>query len=577
MNIQALINDKVSQALEAAGAPAGSPAAVRQSAKPQFGDYQANGVMGVAKQLGTNPREFAQKVIDVLDLDGIASKTEIAGPGFINIFLSEEFLAKQADAALADERLGVAQEAQQTIVADYSAPNVAKEMHVGHLRSTIIGDAVVRTLEFLGHKVIRANHIGDWGTQFGMLIANLERVQQESGEVSMELSDLEAFYRESKKLYDEDAEFAERARNYVVKLQGGDAFCLDMWKKLVDVTMIQNQRNYDRLNVSLTRDDVMGESMYNDMLPGIVADLKEKGLAQEDDGAQVVFLEEFKNKDGEPMGVIIQKRDGGFLYTTTDIACAKYRYETLGADRVLYFIDSRQHQHLMQAWTIVRKAGYVPEAVTLEHHAFGMMLGKDGRPFKTRAGGTVRLADLLDEAEERAKALIESKNPDLDADEKAEIATTVAMAAVKYADLSKHRTTDYVFDWDNMLAFEGNTAPYMQYAYTRVASIFAKAGVSPDNLTGDIKITEEKEKALIAKLLQFEEAVQSVSREGQPHILCSYLFELAGQFSSFYEACPILIAEDESVKQSRLKLAALTAKTIKHGLSLLGINTLERM
>ncbi|ELE8118590.1 arginine--tRNA ligase [Vibrio fluvialis] len=577
MNIQALINDKVSQALEAAGAPAGSPAAVRQSAKPQFGDYQANGVMGVAKQLGTSPREFAQKVIDVLDLDGIASKTEIAGPGFINIFLSEEFLAKQADAALADERLGVAQEAQQTIVADYSAPNVAKEMHVGHLRSTIIGDAVVRTLEFLGHKVIRANHIGDWGTQFGMLIANLERVQQESGEVSMELSDLEAFYRESKKLYDEDAEFAERARNYVVKLQGGDAFCLDMWKKLVDVTMIQNQRNYDRLNVSLTRDDVMGESMYNDMLPGIVADLKEKGLAQEDDGAQVVFLEEFKNKDGEPMGVIIQKRDGGFLYTTTDIACAKYRYETLGADRVLYFIDSRQHQHLMQAWTIVRKAGYVPEAVTLEHHAFGMMLGKDGRPFKTRAGGTVRLADLLDEAEERAKALIESKNPDLDADEKAEIATTVAMAAVKYADLSKHRTTDYVFDWDNMLAFEGNTAPYMQYAYTRVASIFAKAGVSPDNLTGDIKITEEKEKALIAKLLQFEEAVQSVSREGQPHILCSYLFELAGQFSSFYEACPILIAEDESVKQSRLKLAALTAKTIKQGLSLLGINTLERM
>ncbi|MBY7781564.1 arginine--tRNA ligase [Vibrio fluvialis] len=577
MNIQALINDKVSQALEAAGAPAGSPAAVRQSAKPQFGDYQANGVMGVAKQLGTNPREFAQKVIDVLDLDGIASKTEIAGPGFINIFLSEEFLAKQADTALADERLGVAQEAQQTIVADYSAPNVAKEMHVGHLRSTIIGDAVVRTLEFLGHKVIRANHIGDWGTQFGMLIANLERVQQESGEVSMELSDLEAFYRESKKLYDEDAEFAERARNYVVKLQGGDAFCLDMWKKLVDVTMIQNQRNYDRLNVSLTRDDVMGESMYNDMLPGIVADLKQKGLAQEDDGAQVVFLEEFKNKDGEPMGVIIQKRDGGFLYTTTDIACAKYRYETLGADRVLYFIDSRQHQHLMQAWTIVRKAGYVPEAVTLEHHAFGMMLGKDGRPFKTRAGGTVRLADLLDEAEERAKALIESKNPDLDADEKAEIATTVAMAAVKYADLSKHRTTDYVFDWDNMLAFEGNTAPYMQYAYTRVASIFAKAGVSPDNLTGDIKITEEKEKALIAKLLQFEEAVQSVSREGQPHILCSYLFELAGQFSSFYEACPILIAEDESVKQSRLKLAALTAKTIKQGLSLLGINTLERM
>lgn len=576
VNIQALINDKVSQALEAAGAPAGSPAAVRQSAKPQFGDYQANGVMGVAKKLGTNPREFAQKVLDVLDLEGIASKTEIAGPGFINIFLSDEFLAKSAEAALADARLGVAKEAAQTIVADYSAPNVAKEMHVGHLRSTIIGDAVVRTLEFLGHNVIRANHIGDWGTQFGMLIANLERVQQENGEVSMELSDLEAFYRESKKLYDEDEEFAVKARSYVVKLQGGDEYCREMWKKLVDITMVQNQRNYDRLNVSLTRENVMGESMYNDMLPGIVADLKAQGLAKEDDGAQVVYLDEYQNKDGDPMGVIVQKRDGGYLYTTTDIACAKYRYETLGADRVLYFIDSRQHQHLMQAWTIVRKAGYVPETVSLEHHAFGMMLGKDGRPFKTRAGGTVRLAALLDEAEQRATKLIEEKNSDWSEDEKANIAKTVAMAAVKYADLSKHRTTDYIFDWDNMLAFEGNTAPYMQYAYTRVASIFSKAGISMDELSGSILVSEEKEKALVAKLMQFEEAVQSVAREGQPHILCGYLFELAGQFSGFYEACPILNAE-EDVKNSRLKLAALTAKTIKQGLSLLGINTLERM
>ncbi len=577
MNIQALINDKVSQALEAAGAPVGSPAAVRRSAKPQFGDYQANGVMGVAKKLKMNPREFAQKVLDVLDLEGIASKTEIAGPGFINIFLSQDFLAQEAEKALADSRLGVAKEPQQTIVADYSAPNVAKEMHVGHLRSTIIGDAVVRTLEFLGHNVIRANHIGDWGTQFGMLIANLERVQQANGEVSMELSDLEAFYRESKKLYDEDEEFAVKARQYVVKLQSGDEYCGQMWKKLVDITMEQNQKNYDRLNVSLTRKDVMGESMYNSMLPGIVADLKAKGLAKEDNGAQVVFLNEFKNKDGEPMGVIVQKRDGGFLYTTTDIACAKYRYETLGANRVLYFIDSRQHQHLMQAWTIVRKAGYVPESVSLEHHAFGMMLGKDGKPFKTRAGGTVRLAALLDEAQERAEKLIEGKNPQLSAEEKQTIATTVAMAAVKYSDLSKNRTTDYVFDWDNMLAFEGNTAPYMQYAYTRVVSIFAKAGIDMNAIGGHIDITDDREKALIAKLLQFEEAVHSVAREGQPHIMCGYLFELAGQFSSFYEACPILNADKNDVKESRLKLAALTAKTIKQGLALLGINTLDKM
>lgn len=576
MNIQALINDKVSLALEAAGAPTGSPAAVRQSAKIQFGDYQANGVMGVAKKLGTNPREFAQKVIDVLDLDGIAEKVEIAGPGFINIFLDKSWLAARAEEALTDDRIGVSTEKQQNIVVDYSAPNVAKEMHVGHLRSTIIGDAVVRTLEFLGHNVIRANHIGDWGTQFGMLIANLERVQNETGEVSMELADLEGFYRESKKLYDEDEEFAVRARAFVVKLQSGDEYCAGMWKKLVDVTMVQNQINYDRLNVSLTRDNVMGESMYNYMLPGIVADLNEKGLAVESDGAQVVFLDEYKNKDGDPMGVIIQKRDGGFLYTTTDIACAKYRFEQLNADRVLYFIDSRQHQHLMQAWSIVRKAGYVPEEVTLEHHAFGMMLGKDGRPFKTRAGGTVRLADLLDESEVRAAKLIEAKNPDLDAAEKDKIAKTVAMAAVKYADLSKHRTTDYIFDWDNMLAFEGNTAPYMQYAYTRVASIFKRADMNLADLTHPIVINDEKEQALLSTLLQFEEAVLNVSREGQPHLMCTYLFELAGKFSSFYEACPILNAE-EAVKQSRLKLALLTAKTIKQGLDLLGIETLERM
>ncbi|USH03382.1 arginine--tRNA ligase [Grimontia kaedaensis] len=576
MNIQALLNDKVAAAMVAAGAPEGSPAAVRQSAKPQFGDYQANGIMGVAKKLGCNPREFAQKVLDVLDLDGMAEKTEIAGPGFINIFLSTEWLAAKADEALASDRLGVAEAEKQNIVVDYSAPNVAKEMHVGHLRSTIIGDAVVRTLEFMGHNVIRANHLGDWGTQFGMLIANLERHEAQGGDISMDLSDIEGFYRESKKLYDEDEEFAKTARNYVVRLQSGDEYCKEKWQQLVKITLEQNQRNYDRLNVSLTDKDVMGESMYNGMLAGIVEDLKAQGLAVEDDGAMVVFLDEYKNKDGEPMGVIIQKRDGGFLYTTTDIACAKYRYETFNADRVLYFIDSRQHQHLMQAWTIVRKAGYVPESMSLEHHAFGMMLGKDGKPFKTRAGGTVRLADLLDEAEVRAKKLIEEKNPELSVEEKDNIANTVAMAAVKYADLSKHRTTDYVFDWDNMLAFEGNTAPYMQYAYTRVASIFNKAGIDANSIEGQIIVSEEREKALVSKLLQFEEAVDGVAREGQPHIMCSYLFDLAGTFSSFYEACPILNAEGET-KQSRMKLAALTSRTIKQGLDLLGINTLERM
>ncbi|HDZ9395457.1 arginine--tRNA ligase [Klebsiella variicola subsp. variicola] len=577
MNIQALLSEKVSQALIAAGAPADCEPQVRQSAKVQFGDYQANGVMAVAKKLGMAPRQLAEQVLSHLDLNGIANKVEIAGPGFINIFLDPAFLADNVNRALQSERLGVTKPQAQTIVVDYSAPNVAKEMHVGHLRSTIIGDASVRTLEFLGHKVIRANHVGDWGTQFGMLIAYLEKQQQENaGE--MALADLEGFYREAKKHYDEDEAFAERARSYVVKLQGGDQYFLQMWRKLVDITMSQNQITYDRLNVTLTRDDVMGESLYNPMLPGIVADLKAKGLAVESEGATVVFLDECKNKEGEPMGVIIQKKDGGYLYTTTDIACAKYRYETLHADRVLYYIDSRQHQHLMQAWTIVRKAGYVPDSVPLEHHMFGMMLGKDGKPFKTRAGGTVKLADLLDEALERARRLVAEKNPDMSADELENLAKVVGIGAVKYADLSKNRTTDYVFDWDNMLAFEGNTAPYMQYAYTRVLSVFRKAGID-ENAMNDapVVIAEDREAQLAARLLQFEETLSVVAREGTPHVMCAYLYDLAGLFSGFYEHCPILSAESEETRNSRLKLALLTAKTLKLGLDTLGIETVERM
>ncbi|AIK93090.1 arginine--tRNA ligase [Salmonella enterica] len=577
MNIQALLSEKVSQAMIAAGAPADCEPQVRQSAKVQFGDYQANGMMAVAKKLGMAPRQLAEQVLTHLDLSGIASKVEIAGPGFINIFLEPAFLAEQVQQALASDRLGVSQPTRQTIVVDYSAPNVAKEMHVGHLRSTIIGDAAVRTLEFLGHHVIRANHVGDWGTQFGMLIAWLEKQQQENAG-DMALADLEGFYRDAKKHYDEDEAFAERARNYVVKLQSGDAYFREMWRKLVDITMTQNQITYDRLNVTLTRDDVMGESLYNPMLPGIVADLKAKGLAVESEGATVVFLDEFKNKGGDPMGVIIQKKDGGYLYTTTDIACAKYRYETLHADRVLYYIDSRQHQHLMQAWTIVRKAGYVPDSVPLEHHMFGMMLGKDGKPFKTRAGGTVKLADLLDEALERARRLVAEKNPDMPADELEKLANAVGIGAVKYADLSKNRTTDYIFDWDNMLAFEGNTAPYMQYAYTRVLSVFRKADIDEQALaSAPVIISEDREAQLAARLLQFEETLTVVAREGTPHVMCAYLYDVAGLFSGFYEHCPILSAENDAVRNSRLKLAQLTAKTLKLGLDTLGIETVERM
>ncbi len=542
------------------------------------GDLATNLAMMLAKPAKKNPRELAQQIIDNLPASELVAKTEIAGPGFINFFIDTGYQARQVEAMASDPRAGIAPVSQpQIIISDYSAPNVAKEMAVHHIRSTVIGDAVTRTLEFLGHKVTRANHIGDWGTQFGMLIAYMEKVEGES-DAQMKLSDLEAFYLEAKKCYDEDPEFGERARNYVVKLQSGDAHCEQMWRKLVDVTMEQNQAIYDRLGVSLTNEDVAGESTYNPMLPEIVADLLEQGLAVKDQGATVVYLDEFKGKDGNAMGVIIRKRDGGYLYTTTDIAAAKYRYDKYHADRMLYFIDSRQAQHLQQAWTIARKAGYLPDSTTTEHCAFGMMLGKDGKPFKTRSGGTVKLSGLLEEAYQRALKLIGEKNPDLQGEELDHIAHTVAMASVKYSDLSKNRTTDYVFDWDNMLTFEGNTAPYMLYAYSRIQSIFRKAGVQAEQLDGSIILAHEKEEALANKLLQFNDAVQGVASKGMPHLLCSYLFELAGAFMSFYEACPInkddVSAEE---KASRLRLCAATANTLKVGLSLLGIETLERM
>ncbi|VEG13788.1 arginine--tRNA ligase [Moraxella cuniculi] len=574
MNIQQILNDKIKQAMIIAGASDDSEALVRQSGKPQFGDYQANGIMAAAKKMGKNPREFAQSVVDNLALDDLAEKVEIAGAGFINIFLKNDWLSKQATASQRDEKLGVLTKQNQRVVVDYSAPNVAKEMHVGHLRSTIIGDSIVRVLEFLGNSVIRANHVGDWGTQFGMLIAYLEKMQAENAS-EMQLADIEEFYRQAKLNYDSDENFAEKSRNYVVKLQSGDAYCLDMWQKLVAITMNQCQQTYDRLNVTLTPNDVMGESLYNPLLPEVVQTLKDKGLAVEDDGAVVVFLDEFKNKDGDPMGVIVQKKDGGYLYTTTDIAAAKYRYETLKADRVVLFTDARQAQHIAQAWLITRKAGLVPDEFGLEHFTFGMMLGKDGKPFKTRTGGTVKLSDLLDEAVMRATAIIEAKNPTLNDDEKSAIIDAIAIGAVKYADLSKNRNTDYVFDWDNMLSFEGNTAPYVQYAYTRIRSIFARADIRQLPV-GDIAIGTDKERALIIKLLQFEEVLLQVIKDGLPHLLCQYLFELAGIFSGFYEACPILSADD-TTKTSRLLLADFTAKTLKQGLDLLGIKTVEKM
>ncbi|VAY02272.1 Arginine--tRNA ligase [Arsenophonus endosymbiont of Aleurodicus dispersus] len=576
MNILALLSEKIINALVAAGAPKCSEAHIRSSIKSKFGDYQANGIMSAAKKIGIPPLQLAEKMLPLLNLENIASKVEISGPGFINIFLDKQWIAKQIEFNFQNKKLAISDVTPQTIIIDYSAPNVAKQMHVGHLRSTIIGDAVARTLNFLGHKVIRANHIGDWGTQFGMLIAYLEKVKYKNTN-DITLADLEAFYRKAQKNYDEDEKFAEVARNYVVKLQSGDEFCRKMWRKLVDITMAQNQRIYHRLNVTLTEDDVMGESLYNDMLPNIVADLTAKGLAVESDGAIVVYLDEFKNKDGDIMGVIIQKKDGGYLYTTTDIACAKYRHEILHADRVLYYIDSRQHKHLMHAWAIVRKAGYIPATMSLEHHMLGMMLGKDGKPFRTRSGETIQLDDLLDEAIERAGALIRQKNPDMPEKELQSISKVVGIGAIKYADLSKNRTTDYIFDWDSMLTFDGNTAPYMQYAYARVASILKRANINPTALSELVILENEYEQSLAIRLLQFEETILTVANEGLPYIMCAYLYDLAKLFSSFYEHCPILVTKNIASKESRLKLALLTQKTLKIGLDILGIETVERM
>jgi len=579
MNIRELLNEKVLQAMQACGVPDHLSAVIAPGKKAGFGDYQANGAMGAAKVMGTNPRELAARIVEQLDLTGIAEKVEIAGPGFINIDLDPVWLGQQVAIAERDPRLHVEPvSAPQTVVIDYSGPNLAKEMHVGHLRSTIIGDALARLLSHQGHQVIRQNHVGDWGTQFGMLIAELEEQLGADREAGMALKDLEVFYQQAKKHFDEDAAFADKARNYVVRLQSGDAAILALWEQFKTVSLKHSTDIYQQLNVTLTDNDVRGESFYNPELAPLVADLKDKGLAVENDGAQVVFLQELADKDGNPSPVIIQKQGGGYLYATTDLAALKYRVASLGANRIMYFIDARQSLHMQQVFTVARKAGYVDNTVSLEHLAFGTMMGADGKPFKTRTGGTVKLAELLDEAIERATGVVREKNTELGDDEIATIARKVGIGAVKYADLSKTRTNDYLFNWDTMLSFEGNTAPYLQYAFTRVQSIFRKAGINPSELTGDIIIGSPQEKVLAIRLLQFSETLDQVAREALPHLLCTYLYDIASLYMSFYEACPILKSEvSEELRNSRLRLCHLVARTLEQGLELLGIEVMEKM
>ncbi|WP_300349554.1 arginine--tRNA ligase [uncultured Alcanivorax sp.] len=561
-------------------AEAKRPAQIDRTKDKSHGDFATNIALMLAKPAGMKPRDLAEKLIAALPADNAVAKVEIAGPGFINFFQADDWLTGLLDQALADEHLGVARPAQaQTVVVDYSSPNLAKEMHVGHLRSSIIGDAVVRTLEFLGHKVVRQNHVGDWGTQFGMLLAYLEEQKSEESdtELSRELGDLEGFYRAAKQRFDESDAFATRARSLVVKLQAGDEDCLALWREFNSVSLSHCQAVYDRLGVSLTPADVRGESAYNDDLAQVVSDLDAKGLLSEDQGAQCVFMDEFKNKEGAPLPVIVKKADGGYLYATTDLAALRYRAGTLHADRMLYFVDQRQALHFQQMFSLAKRAGFVPENTELEHMGFGTMNGPDGRPFKTRDGGTVKLIDLLDEAEQRAYNLVRDKNPELDDSALRTIAHAVGIGAVKYADLSKNRSSDYIFNFEQMLSFEGNTAPYLLYAYTRVASVFRKAGLDMADVNGDFLLQEEAEQALAARLVQFGEVLESLAEKGLPHLLCSYLYDVAGLFSTFYEHCPILSGDNEALKQSRLKLAALTARTLKQGMELLGLSPLERM
>ena len=579
MNIRSLLDQRLRAAMNGAGIASEFAPLISLSKKPEFGDYQANGAMGAAKAMQTKPRDLAQKIVDALDLDGIADKIEIAGPGFINIHLDPAWLAQTLQSNLSQPKLGISHTGEkQTIVVDYSSPNLAKEMHVGHLRSTIIGDTLARLFEFLGHKVIRQNHVGDWGTQFGMLLAELEKHLAKGENEEFALQDLESFYQQAKKNDDSDPEFAARARAYVVKLQSGDQAINQLWQRFRATSLHHSEEIYQKLGVTLTPDDVCGESFYNDDLPKVINDLNKLGLLKEDQGAKVVFIPELANKEGEPSVAIIQKSDGGYNYATTDLAAIRHRLGKLNANRVMILTDARQALHFNQVFTIAKKAGFAPLDFPLQHIAFGKMLGEDGKPFKTRDGGTVKLASLLEEAIERAEKLIAEKDPDLDIDERKDVAVKVGIGAVKYADLCKTRTNDYVFNWDSMLSFEGNTAPYLQYAYTRIQSIFRKAEIAPAEMTLTITVSEKEENALALQCLRLIEVLEQVADEAYPHILCNYLYELASLTMAFYEACPILKdGVPEPIKLSRLSLCFAVATTLKTGLDLLGIEVMERM
>ncbi len=552
---------------------------LRPAAQTSFGDFQANLAMGLAKRVGAKPRDLATRIVAALEPEGLFSKVDVAGPGFINLTVDDRALAEAAARLGSDPRLGVEPvPVPMRVVVDYSAPNVAKEMLVHHLRSTVIGDAIARVLAFIGHEVIRQNHIGDWGTQFGMLLEYLDEHPELRSGGRLEIGDLNAFYQEAKRRFDQDEDFARRSRARVVELQAGEVHSVASWQQLVDASLAHFEAIYARLDVLLEPEDIRAESAYNDSLPQVIDALADVGLLEESEGARVVYPEGFKGKDGEPFPVIVRKSDGGYLYATTDLAAARFRVEKLRADRVIYLSDARQSDHFAMVFQIVRQAGWAPERIRWDHVPFGSVLGPDRRPFKTREGGTVRLAEVLDEAQHRARRVIEEKNPSLPAAEADEVARAVGIGAIKYSDLSSDRVKDYVFDWDRMLSLEGNTAPYLINAYVRVRSIFRKLEREFEApIDAPIQITDPAERALLLHLVEFSRVVHLVADTLEPHRLCTYLYELAARLHRFYERCPVMRAPEPAVRESRLALSGLVGRTLERGLDLLGIRVVSRM
>mmetsp|Transcript_12311 Transcript_12311/g.37549 ORF Transcript_12311/g.37549 Transcript_12311/m.37549 type:complete len:654 (-) Transcript_12311:595-2556(-) len=583
IDVRKLLEQRVKEAMGTAfgGEGADSDAMLTAATREDFGDYQCNAAMGLAKKVKQKPRDVASQIVQELAVADVCFGPEIAGPGFINLKLTEQFLSSQLEAMLRDEeRVGIPKRSPcQKIVVDFSSPNVAKEMHVGHLRSTIIGESIARTLEFLGHSVVRLNHVGDWGTQFGMLVQYLKETAPDViGREDVDIGDLVEFYKKAKVKFDEDGEFRTSARKEVTKLQSGDEQSIAAWKLLCAQSRREFERIYETLDITISE---RGESFYNPLLKDVVEDLKSKGLSVEDDGAQVVFLEGFLNREGKPQPLIVQKSDGGYMYSTTDLAAIRYRTAEDGAERVLYVTDIGQSAHFEQVFQVAEKADYIPENVSLEHVPFGLVLGEDGKKFKTRSGDTVKLKDLLNEAVVRAKADFKARLQAEGREESEEyvdhVSKTIGLSAVKYADLKSSRVSNYRFSYEKMLALQGNTAPYMLYAYARIQGINRKLGLNLEGKNVHLILEDASERSLAKQMARLPEVLVELERDLKPSVLCEYMFELSQKFNQFYERCSINNAPTEELKMSRFAIATLTARVLKLSLSLLGIEPLERL